>query len=274
MFRTQTRSKSHFATGFETLELIFHVTVRNLRKSHGNAILGLVMSIVQAVLLVAVMYLIFSLLGLRRIAVRGDFLLFVMSGVFMFMVHVTALGAVSRAEGPTSAMMMHAPMNPIISICGAALAVLYKQTLAAAIILFLYHTLFTPITIEYPVGMLGIYLLSWISGVGIGMVLLSARPWQPDLVSILTSVFMRANVIASGKMMLANNTPPGLRAWFDWNPLYHVIDQGRGDIFLNYTPRVTSISYAIYVTLFCVVVGLMTEFFTRQYASASWGKRQ
>jgi ABC-type polysaccharide/polyol phosphate export permease len=274
MFRSKRRNKSHFATGFETLELIFHVTVRNLRKTHNNAMLGLIMAIMQALLLVVVMYVMFSILGLRRIAVRGDFLLFVMSGVFMFTIHVMALGAVSRADGPTSALMMHAPMNPIISICAAALAVLYKQTLAAAIILFLYHAIVSPITIEDPVGMLGVYLLSWISGVGIGMVLLSARPWQPDLVSILTSLFMRANMIASGKMVLANNTPPSLRALFDWNPLFHVIDQGRGYIFLNYTPRVTSISYAVYVTLFCIVIGLMAEFFTRQYASESWGKRQ
>jgi ABC-type polysaccharide/polyol phosphate export permease len=274
MFRTQSRRKSHFATGFETLELIFHVTIRNLRKTHGNAVLGLVLSIVQSVVLVGIMYMMFSLLGVSRVAVRGDFLLFVMSGVFMFTIHISALGAVSRAEGPTSPMMMHAPMNPIISISGAALASLYTHTLSAAIILFLYHAIFSPISFEDPVGMLGLYLLSWISGAGIGMVLLSARPWQPDLVSIVTSVFMRANMIASGKMLVANNTPPALRAWFDWNPLFHVIDQGRGYIFLNYTPRVTSISYAIYVTLFCVVIGLMTEFFTRQYASASWEKRR
>ena len=146
MFRARTQRRSHLATGFETLELIFHVAVRDLRKTHGNAVLGLVMSIVQSVMLVAVMYLMFNLLGVRRIAVRGDFLLFVMSGVFMFTIHIMALGAVSRAEGPTSVMMMHAPMNPIISICAAALAVLYKQTLAAAVILFLYHALITPIT--------------------------------------------------------------------------------------------------------------------------------
>ena len=116
MFRARTQRRSHLATGFETLELIFHVAVRDLRKSHGNAMLGLVMSLVQSVLLVTVMYVMFNLFGVRRIAVRGDFLLFVMSGVFMFTVHVSALGAVSRAEGPTSAMMMHAPMLLILAV--------------------------------------------------------------------------------------------------------------------------------------------------------------
>jgi ABC-type polysaccharide/polyol phosphate export permease len=219
-----------------------------------------------------IMYILFSFLGLRKIAVRGDFMLYVMSGVFMFMTHVKAIGAVSGADGPTSSMMMHSPMNPIISIAGAALASLYQQVLAATVILFSYHALFTPISIDEPVGVLGMFLLSWLTGVGIGMVLLSAKPWQPELMGILTTIIMRVNMIASGKMIVANNAKPEMRAMFDWNPLFHTIDQGRGFMFLNYQPRYTSVEYPIYVTLVCVMLGLMAEFFTRQYASASWGK--
>ena len=272
MFRYKRRNRSSFGTAFQTLELVFHVAVRNLRKSNGNAVLGLVISIAQSLLMVVMMYFLFSFLGLRRIAIRGDFMLYVMSGVFMFMTHVKAIGAVSGADGPTSAMMMHAPMNPIISILGAALSSLYQQALAAAVILFSYHTLITPISIDEPVGVLGMFLLSWLTGVGIGMVLLSAKPWQPELVGILTTIIMRINMIASGKMMVANNAKPEMRAMFDWNPLFHTIDQGRGFMFLNYQPRYTSIEHPVYVMLGCLIIGLMAEFFTRQYASASWGK--
>jgi ABC-type polysaccharide/polyol phosphate export permease len=273
MFRHKKYERSWLSLGFETLELIYHVGVRNLRKSHHNAILGLIMSIVQALLMLLVMYFMMSLFGMRRIAVRGDFMLYVMSGVFMFMTHIKAIGAVSSADGPTSPMMMHAPMNPIISIMGAALASLYQQTLAAAVILFIYHAAVNPITIDQPVEMMGMYLLSWFVGVGIGMVFLSAMPWQPEGVGIIRTLYQRANVIASGKMVLANNLAPSRRDWFDWNPLFHTIDQARGFIFLNYTPRYTSIDYAIYVALVCVMIGLMAEFFTRQHASASWNKR-
>ena len=73
-------------------------------------------------------------------------------------------------------------------------------------------------------------------------------------------------------MVLANNLPPARRNWFDWNPLFHTIDQARGFIFLNYTPRYTSYDYAICYALVCILIGLMAEFFTRQHASASWGK--
>lgn len=274
MFRHDSRQKTLLGTGLVALELIFHLAVRELRKSHGSAVFGLLMTVVQSVLMIVIMFFLFDLLGLRRVAVRGDFLLYVMSGVFMFMTHISAIGAVSRADGPASPMMMHSPMNPIIAICGSALAELYRQTLSASVILFLYHTLFNPVYIHDPVGVLGIHLLAWASGIGIGMVLRSIRPWQPDLATILTSIFMRANVIASGKMILANNMSPTLRSWFEWNPLFHVIDQGRGEIFLNYTPHFTTISYPVYFSLAFIVIGLMAEFFTGKHASASWGKRR
>lgn len=274
MFRQQTRRTSFLSTGFTTLELIFQVAVRNLRKRHGNAVKGLLTSIAKSMLMILLMFLIFDFLGLRRAVGRLDFLLFVMSGVFMYMTHSSAMGAVSGADGPTSPMMLHAPMNPIISICGAALASLYNQTLSALVILFGYHVFFKPISIHDPIGLLGLHILAWASGVGIGMILRSARPWQPDLAAVATTILMRVNVIASGKMALANTMPPKLRTWFDWNPLFHVIDQGRGDVFLNYKPHFTSISYPIYFTLTLIVIGLMAEFFTRQYASISWNKRR
>lgn len=274
MFHPKQHQRSTLAAGFETLQLVYHVAIRNLRKSHGNAVLGLVISILQALLMILIMYFMMQIFGMRRLAVRGDFMLYVMSGVFMFMTHSKAIGAVSGADSSTSAMMMHAPMNPIISIMGAALSSLYQQVLAASVILFVYHVVVTPITIDEPVGMLGMFMLSWFSGVGIGMIFLAAKPWQPDAFMLLSTIYRRANMIASGKMLLANNAPPYIRSWFDWNPLFHTIDQGRGFIFLNYTPRFTSIDYPIYYGLICMMIGLMAEFFTRQHASASWNKRR
>ena len=84
------------------------------------------------------------------------------------------------------------------------------------------------LVIDDPVGLLGMHLLSWFSGIGIGMIFLSAMPWQPEGVTILKTLYQRVNVLASGKMVLANNLPAKRRDWFDWNPLFHIIDQARG----------------------------------------------
>lgn len=270
MFRIE-QNQSAAARTFRLLELIYHATVRNIRKSHGgSAIMGLVMHLIQSIMMVLIFLFVFNLMGRGVAAIRGDLLVYIMSGIFMFMTHVKAIGAVSGADGPTSPMMKHAPMNPIISIAAAALGVLYLQILAAIIILFFYDAAFAPVTIEEPFQTFGMFILSWATGVGIGMILLSAKPWAPGFVGLFSTLFQRANMIASGKMFVANTLKPKMLALFSWNPLFHTIDQGRGFIFLNYEPRYTNYIYPIKVLAVCIVIGLMLEFVTRKYASSSW----
>lgn len=273
MFQPVVR-KTAASRALATFELMFHGAVRSVRRNHGNAVVGLLMNISQMVLFVVVFYIMFSVLGMRGSAIRGDFLLYIMSGIFMFMVHTKAMGAVVGSDGPTSPMMKHAPMNPIIAIGAAALGSLYVQLLSALVVLFFYHAIVTPITIHNPAGALGVFLLAWASGVAVGMVFKAAMPWQPELFGILSQVYQRANMIASGKTFVANAMPTYILAYFDWNPLFHVIDQARGEVFLNYDPRYSSIEYPILVTVICVVIGLMGEFYTRKHASLSWGAKR
>jgi ABC-type polysaccharide/polyol phosphate export permease len=271
MFRVN-RPRTNTATALGMLELVFHGAVRAVRKGHRNAVFGLLMNIFQTVILILVFWIMGTYLGIMPNAIHGaNFVLYIMSGIFMFMTHTKAIGAVSRSEGPTSAMMMHAPMNTIVAIASSALSELYLQTLSAAVVLYIYHAAFTPITIHDPVGMMAMFVLAWGSGVAIGMIFKAAGPWQPEFFGVAASIYSRANMIASGKMFLANQMPPKMRSFFDWNPLFHTIDQGRGFVFLNYQPRYTSIEYPIKILVVCVIIGLMGEFYTRKHASISWG---
>lgn len=252
------------------ITLIYHATVREIRKSHRNAAVGLVLNMVQAIILVLAFLLMFNVLGMRGASIRGDFLLYLMTGIFLYLTHVRTMAAVVMSEGPASPMMQHAPMNTVIAISAAAISALYIQVLSLLVILFFYHTVFTPITIDHPAGAMGMLLLSWFSGVAVGIVFLAMKPWAPEFVSIATAVYTRANMIASGKMFVANTLPAYMVAVFDWNPLFHTIDQSRGFVFLHYNPHFSSISYPVYLSLVLLLIGLMGEFYTRKNASVSW----
>ncbi|MEL6570556.1 MAG: ABC transporter permease [Pseudomonadota bacterium] len=269
MFEVEMR-KTRSRTAFGMLELIYHATVREIRKSHRNPLIGLLLNMLQTVIFVLTFYLLFVFLGMRGSAIRGDFLLYIMSGIFLFMCHTKAMAAVFGSEGPASAMMHHAPMNTAISISAAALSSLYLQTLSLIVVLFVYHVVFTPIVIENMVGAYAMVLVAWISGVGVGMVFLALKPWMPDVASIGSSIYARANMIASGKMFVANSLPSSMLVLFDWNPLFHAIDQARGFIFLHYNPHFSSWTYPLYVTAVLITIGLMAEFYTRKHASLSW----
>lgn len=262
--------KQHHRSFIGECELIYHVAVRNVRKTHGNPVIGLIMNMMQTVMMIIAFYVMYKVLGMTSMRVRGDFVLYIMSGVFLYFVHTRALGAVSSAENSTSSMMLHRPLNSFVTVAAAALSSLYLQLLSMLVVLGIYVVVMQPVTIEQPAAALGMVLLAWLSGVGIGLIFRAAKPWQPELVSIATTIFMRADMVASGKMFLANSLPPKLRYFFDWNPLFHAIDQCRGFVFINYTPHFTSYTYPLYVALVCTVIGLIAEFYTSQHASLSW----
>lgn len=271
----QHRIKRNRLTGAITiLELIFHAVVRSVRAKHNNAFIAVGLNMLQVVLFVVIFYVMFTVLELRSSAVRGDFLLYVMSGIFLFMCHIKAVSAVSGAEGANSPMMQHAPMNTAISISAAALGSLYVQVLSMLVILFGYHAIFTPIHIEEPIAAFGMMLLSWFTGCAVGLVFLAVKPWFPSVVGIASTIYQRANMIASGKMFLANTLPGFMLPMFDWNPLFHTIDQSRGFVFINYNPHFSNWEYAMWVGIVLVMLGLMGEFYTRRHISVSWMARR
>lgn len=269
MFQPNVR-RTTAQTIFGMLELIYHSVVREVRKTHRNALMGLVMNMMQTIVFLLTFYAMFSILGMRGAAIRGDFMLYIMSGIFLFMCHTKTVAAVYGSDGPSAPMMQHAPMTTFISLTAAALSALYLQLLSILCVLFIYHVIFVPIQIDDPIGALGMLLAAWVSGVGVGMVFFAMRPWAPNLSKTLVSVYNRASMITSGKMFVANSLPSSMLVLFDWNPLFHAIDQIRGFVFLHYNPHFSSAAYPFYIALGLIVFGLLSESYTRKSASISW----
>ncbi len=273
----KTAPTNHLSSAVNLLELIYHNTVRSVRKAHGNAFMSIVVSVFQSLLFVMFFYIMFTIMGIKGLALRGDFVIFLLTGIFMFMTHNKAVGAVLGSEGPSSAMLQHAPMNTFVSIVSSMLSVLYIQVVAIFVILFIYDVAMNPYVLTEivdPAPVMGMLLLSWFSGGAVGMVFLAMKPWLPGLTSTLSNVYKRANMIASGKMFVANSLPMFMVSMFDWNPLFHTIDQARGFAFINYEPRNTNWEYVVYLSLTLLMIGLMGEFYTRKHASASWSARR
>jgi ABC-type polysaccharide/polyol phosphate export permease len=275
MFQFEVRQRrSKLTQVVSLLEVIYVATVRQLRRSHANAIIGLLLNMLQNMTLVAVFFVMYSVLGLRGSLLRGDFLLYIMTGIFLYMTHVKTVGAVAGSEGPTSPMMQHAPMNTLVAIISAALAELYIQVISVVVVLYIYHIAFNPIDIENMSGSFAMLLLAWYSGIGVGLIVLALKPWFPNFTSVGTQLYTRANMIASGKMFVANTLPFNLLAMFDWNPLFHIIDQSRGFAFINYNPHYSNWLYPLIVATVLLMIGFMGESYTRRHASLSWGARR
>ncbi|MEM9127341.1 MAG: ABC transporter permease, partial [Pseudomonadota bacterium] len=192
----------------------------------------------------------------------------------IYMTHIKVMGSILSSEGPTSPMMMHAPMNTFVAILAASFSSLYIQMLSLAVIIAGYHVAIKPVEIHDPFGAFMMILLGWFSGIGVGLVFLALKPWFPGFTQQLNSFYTRVNIFASGKMTVGNMLPYTLLPMFLWNPLFHIIDQARGYVFVNYFPHHTNYWYPLILSVVLILIGLMAESYTRKHASLSWFARR
>lgn len=270
MFQTK-KPKGPIGAAFVVLELIYYSIVRDIRQQSRSPILGLLQSIMNTLIMLSVFYLLMTITGLKKTAIRGDFVLYLMTGIFIYMGHTRTVQAVFGAASPTNQMLKHAPLTTAVLVSSAALSILYTQVLTVVIILYVYHAAWGPIHIENWMGALSMLLLAWFVGIGVGLIFAAMRPWAPQVVALIMMFYIRANMIASGKMFVANTLPHKMLMLFSWNPLFHIIDQARGFTFINYTPHYSNWVYPLIVGIALLMIGLLGEFYTRQHASVSWG---
>lgn len=263
-----------FIGTYRFLALLYHTIVNNIRKSDGNALRGLLKDVMQMVIMLGVFYVMITVLSLRGSIVRGNFVLFLMSGIFLFMTHVKAVGATAGAGSATNPMLKHAPVSTLLLIIAAALSTLYTQILSMSVMLLVAHVLIEPIVFYDFWGFVLCFFVAWSSGAALGVLFLSLTPFFPTTMGILSALYQRANMVFSGKMFLASTLPGYLLPMFMWNPLFHAIDQARGYTFVNYNARVTNLTYPIVLTIIFLILGLMIEHWARKYVSESWARRQ
>lgn len=268
------RNQSYLGGAFTTAELIFHAVVRNVRSKHSNAVIAIVLNILQVVVVATAFYFILSFLGTRVAKIRGEFILYLLSGVFLYLTHVKSVGAIAGVGSGNNPMMLHSPMNMMVMLCAAAFGTLYTQLVSVLVILFIYSVAVAPLEIQEPGGAFAMFILAWFTGCSVGLVFLALKPWFPNITGILVMVYRRMNMVFSGKMFVGNALGGLMLTMFAWNPLFHIIDQCRGFVFRNYFPRNTNWEYAFWVGISLMMIGLMAEFYTRKQVSKSWDARR
>jgi len=259
---------------FGFLELVYHTIVREVRMESGNAVLGLFGAIARILALVAMFYILFEFMGVRSAIIRGDVVLFLVGGVLLFFMHNAAVRKVIKAGSFASQLMLHAPMTPTLAIFAAALSTLYLHILALLVIFTFIILMRDGLDIYNPAGVFLPFFLAWASGVVIGLGMLVLKPFAPRLMEIVSLLYTRANLVTSGKFFVANLLPAAVLPYFAWNPLFHCVDQIRGAMFVNYFPRVTSITYPLWFVFVGLILGLMVEFWLRKTVSQSTSKRR
>jgi len=234
----------------------------------GNATFGILKEVTTITLFMVFFYLLAKFMG-RNGAIRGDLMMYLLTGVVLLVVHIKAIGSAKSASKATSAIMQHAPMTVILSILAKAFSGLYLQAVAVIIIVAVLWIFGTDLTVQNPSGLVLPVFFTWASGISIGMIFMLLTPVIPAVIGPFAMLYQRAQMITSGKFLPAAYMPAALLPYFDWNPLFHTIDQARIATFVNYNSDITNIGYPIKFTLVAMLLGLMGEFWSRKNLSKS-----
>ena len=248
------------------LSLTYALLVRDLRTEHKNAALGILISISQPLMTGLVFYVFMNLLGGSAAPIRGDDLTFTLIGFILFFMHIRTANAVGGAIRRD--MMNHQRLTPFLMVCVKAMASFYKNVLALLVMIALNYLLRGIYVMQDPLTFVLVVFWCWMGGVAAGLIFMALNryfTWGP----IVQSTFTRVMFFTSGKFFVASKLPAHFRPFMDWNPLFHLLDQGRGAVFLNYGARTTDMSYAIWVILAVLVIGFLVEHQVRVNYSAS-----
>ncbi len=265
---SQLYRKSLFWGTLEFMDLVYHSVVREVRSQSGTATFGILKEMSSIGVFLAMFYVLFIFMG-RTIAIRGDFMMFLLTGIVLMVIHIRAISSVRGASNATAAIMQHAPMTVILSILSKAFAGLYLQAVAITTIVIFLWIFGMNLTVDNPPGLVLPVFFAWASGISIGLIFMILAPVAPMVIKSFTPLYMRAQMITSGKFIPAAYMPSAMLPWFEWNPLFHTIDQARLAAFVNYNTEVSSMSYPIWFTFTALTLGLMGEFWSRKNLSRS-----
>ena len=249
------------------LTLVYSLVVRDLRTEHKNAALGILLSVAQPLVAGLIFYWFIELMsGGGNGLVRGDKMTFVLIGFIIFFMHVRTVTAVTAALRED--MLNHQRLSPFLLICVKAISSAYKMVLALLILVVMNYLLRGVYEMQDPLHFISAMFWCWLGGVAVGIIFLAAvryLTWGP----VLQTAYIRVMFFTSGKFFVANNIPGAIRPYMDWNPLFHLLDQGRDASFVNYTARTTNMEYPIVVFLAILVLAMLIEHYVRTNYSQS-----
>lgn len=255
------------------LDILRATIVHSIRRETGGSALGFVSALLRPLVLLATFWIIIEVMGVRGIAIRGNTVTFLLTGILPFLVHVETVTKVSMAVRKARSMLHHAPASIFVYVLAQALATLYLNLAAAILIWTVAELSGAGLGLRDPAGLMAPYMLAWLSGLGVGLVFLVIGHVAPTAAQVASTVYTRLQFFTCGKFWAANIMPPALVDYAVWNPLLHIIDQIRGAAFVNYTPQHTSLDWPVAFAIGSVVFGFMLEDRLRKGFSVSHLRR-
>lgn len=273
--KTDSIEPNFFEKTYLIVDKLFYYAVTIVQKKSGSAAWGLLKAVSQFFFMFIIFWIIMQLMNRVGFGkVRGNFELFVLTGVGHFLLHNMLVSSVSGAEKQSSLNLNMVGVDSFTALFSNVLSQLYLIAFAIFVLLVLiyYYSIGKTYQLELndPIFFTKCILLGLGWAFAMGYFFRALQGFIPAVAKPLNMLYRRMGMITSGKMFLANSIPSSMFAIYSWNPLFHIIDQTRSAVFLNYTAFRTSLEYPFKMTIIFLFLGFSGDFILRRrYARKS-----
>lgn len=243
--------RSHFNI---MCDVIFALIIRELKTRFGSNRLGYFWAIAEPITQVAVMGIIFTLLGRDSIA-NIPVALFLFTGMLPFKLFGKLLPQLTQAINANRGLLSYRQVNAIDPIIARIIIEIVNFIVVYTIIFGFMAWLGFEVIPDNLLALLGASLLLMIIAVGLGLVLCCIATYWADVNKII-SMIMQPMFFISGIFFCAPMIPPEYWSLFSWNPIFHAIELSRDAFFSAYSTPIGSWEYLGLWALLSLTTGL------------------
>lgn len=235
-------------------DVIFALIIRELKTRFGANRLGYFWAVAEPVAQVAIMGLIFTLLGRTSIA-NIPVALFLFSGILPFKMFSKLLPQLSQAVNANKGLLSYRQVNAIDPVIARVIIEVTTFLVVYLIVFGFMGWLGFQVIPQNLLELLLASILLCIVAIGLGLMLCSAMTYWKDTEK-LVSMVMQPMFFVSGIFFCAPMIPAQYWYLFDWNPIFHALELSRDAFFHQYQTPVGSFEYLGLWALFCFCGGL------------------
>lgn len=242
----------HARTLYGYRNLIRALAWGEFKQRYKNSILGYFWSLLEPLLMLAVLYVVFS--NLMRIEVEY-YQLFLLLGIILwsFFSRATSLGLSAIVGRPSLVQKIYFPRDIlVISICITALLMSIFESVVFVLFMAIFRVPPSPTLVYVPV----ILLIIFVFALGVSLAVAALNVYYRD-VQFIWAVVLQAGFFATPILYPVTIFPEGLREVFLLNPMAHIIIEARNVIIYATPAAAGSLLYAGIASLVTLVIGYL-----------------
>lgn len=242
--------------------VIYALMMREVHTIYGTSRLGYLWALIQTMWGIGVFWGMRYALGAK--APHGmHILMFLLAGFGFYNMFSGILNKCMSAVNGNRALLTFPQVTPVDLMISRAIIVWATELVAAFLLIGIGMLLGMPFYLSHFGGLLVILLLTPLLGLGAGMMFASLAVLYPTLEKIIPMV-MRILFFASGLFYSATTLPSYILKYLWYNPMLQIIEWARVCLSRGYSTVSYSPLYLVFVTLFCLCLGLLLERYVRR----------